>query len=43
MCFFESLNRIVQPEPWLPRDKAMIDQLKSSGIEKGKVSGGDEG
>jgi hypothetical protein len=34
--FFESLNRIVQAEPWLERDKAMIDQFKSIGIEKGK-------
>ncbi|MBV8865942.1 MAG: DUF1254 domain-containing protein, partial [Acidobacteriaceae bacterium] len=34
--FFQSLNRIVQIEPWLERDKAMIDQLKSVGIEKGK-------
>jgi hypothetical protein len=34
--FFESLDRIVQAEPWLERDKAMIDQLKSLGIEKGK-------
>jgi hypothetical protein len=34
--FFASLNRIVQAEPWLERDKAMIDQLKSIGIEKGK-------
>jgi hypothetical protein len=34
--FFESLNRIVQHEPWLTRDKAMIDSLKSIGIEKGK-------
>jgi hypothetical protein len=33
--FFESLNRIVQAEPWLERDKAMIDQLTSIGIEKG--------
>jgi hypothetical protein len=36
LSFFESLNRIVQAEPWLERDKAMIDQLKSIGIEKGK-------
>lgn len=36
MRFFVSLNRIVQIEPWLTRDKAMIDQLKSIGIEKGK-------
>ena len=36
MRFFESLNRIVQAEPWLERDKAMIDPLASIGIEKGK-------
>lgn len=34
--FFESLSRIVQIEPWLQRDRAMIDPLKSIGIEKGK-------
>jgi hypothetical protein len=34
--FFESLNRVVQAEPWLERDKAMVDPLKSIGIEKGK-------
>jgi hypothetical protein len=34
--FFENLNRIVQEEPWLERDRAMIDPLKSLGIEKGK-------
>jgi hypothetical protein len=34
--FFESLHRIVQAEPWLERDKAMIDPLASIGIEKGK-------
>lgn len=34
--FFENLNRIVQEEPWLDRDRAMIDQLRSLGIEKGK-------
>jgi hypothetical protein len=34
--FFDHLNRIVQNEPWLQRDRAMIDQLKSLGIEKGK-------
>jgi hypothetical protein len=34
--YFQSLNRIVQNEPWQTRDKAMIDQLKSIGIEKGK-------
>jgi hypothetical protein len=34
--FFESLNRVVQEEPWLHRDRVMIDPLKSLGIEKGK-------
>jgi hypothetical protein len=34
--FFEHLDRIVQNETWLPRDRAMIDQLKSIGIEKAK-------
>jgi hypothetical protein len=34
--FFENLHRIVQDEPWLSRDKAMIDPLKTLGIEKGK-------
>ena len=35
--FFESLDRMVQSEPWLLRDKAMIDPLKTIGIEKGEV------
>ncbi|HEY0467591.1 MAG TPA: DUF1254 domain-containing protein [Polyangiaceae bacterium] len=34
--FFEGLNRIVQSEAWLERDRAMIDTLKSLGIEKDK-------
>ncbi len=34
--FFDALNNIVQTEPWLVRDKAMIDKLKSIGIEKGR-------
>ena len=34
--FFETLNKFVQREPWLTRDMAMIDQLRSIGIEKGK-------
>ena len=34
--FFKSLDRIIQHEPWLSRDRVMIDQLKSLGIEKGK-------
>ncbi|MES2707759.1 MAG: DUF1254 domain-containing protein [Verrucomicrobiota bacterium] len=34
--FFESLNRMVQSEPWIRRDMAMIEQLKSIGIVQGK-------
>jgi hypothetical protein len=34
--FFISLDRIVQTEPWLDRDRAMIDPLRSLGIEKGE-------
>ncbi|BCP52738.1 hypothetical protein K32_13550 [Kaistia sp. 32K] len=34
--FFENLDRVVQREPWLPRDRAMIDPLRTLGIEKGK-------
>ncbi|MGX5817690.1 DUF1254 domain-containing protein [Chitinophaga lutea] len=34
--FFHSLNDFVQREPWLTRDMAMIDPLKTIGIEKGK-------
>ncbi|HZS19083.1 MAG TPA: DUF1254 domain-containing protein [Candidatus Udaeobacter sp.] len=34
--YFEWLNRFVQAEPWLTRDKALIDTLKTIGIEKGK-------
>jgi len=34
--FFQSLDRMVQAEPWLTRDKVMIAMLQSIGIEKGK-------
>ncbi|CAN7172008.1 DUF1254 domain-containing protein [Rhizobium sp. LjRoot98] len=34
--FFKSLDRIIQTEPWLPRDRVMIDQLRTLGIQKGK-------
>jgi len=40
--FFEALNRIVQREPWIERDKVMIDKLSSIGIEKGKPFAPDE-
>ena len=34
--FFQHLDRVVQNEPWIERDRAMIDQLHTIGIEKGK-------
>jgi hypothetical protein len=34
--FFESLTHIVASQPWLERDRAMIDPLRTLGIEKGK-------
>lgn len=40
--FFSSLNRIVQAEPWLERDRAMIDTLKAIGIERGEPFEPDE-
>jgi hypothetical protein len=35
--FFDSLNRFVQAEPWLTRDKVMIDFLPALGLEKGRA------
>jgi hypothetical protein len=40
--YFENLNRTVQSEPWIERDRAMIDQLRTIGIEKGKTFAPDE-
>ena len=40
--FFENLNRVVQSEPWIERDRAMIDQLRTIGIEKGRPFAPDE-
>ena len=40
--FFENLNRVVQDEPWIDRDRVMIDQLRTIGIEKGKPFAPDE-
>jgi hypothetical protein len=34
--FFQALDRFVQHEPWIERDKVMIGMLQSIGIEKGK-------
>jgi hypothetical protein len=36
LSFFQSLDRVVQSEPWIERDRGMIDQLRTIGIEKGK-------
>ncbi|WP_424231948.1 DUF1214 domain-containing protein [Actinophytocola sp.] len=36
LSFFETLDVFIQAEPWLERDKVMIDMLRSIGIEKGK-------
>jgi hypothetical protein len=41
--FYKNLDRVVQNEPWLDRDRAMIDQLRSLGIEKGKPFNPDAG
>jgi hypothetical protein len=35
--FFVALNRFVQAEPWLTRDKVMIGMLDSIGIQQGKT------
>ncbi|GEO43310.1 hypothetical protein SAE02_74580 [Skermanella aerolata] len=40
--FFTNLDRIVQSEPWIERDRAMIDQLRTIGIEKGRPFTPDE-
>ena len=34
--FFALLDHVVQTEPWIARDRAMIDKLRSLGIEKGE-------
>jgi hypothetical protein len=34
--FYRNLDRVVQREPWLQRDRAMIDPLRTIGIEKGQ-------
>jgi hypothetical protein len=40
--FFVRLDRIIQNEPWLERDRAMIDTLRTLGIEKGKTFAPDD-
>ncbi|MFJ4478785.1 DUF1214 domain-containing protein [Streptomyces xanthochromogenes] len=34
--YFETLNTLVQAEPWLDRDRALIDQLATLGIVQGQ-------
>ena len=41
--FFQALDRFVQHEPWIDRDRVMIDLLKTIGIEKGKTFAPDQG
>jgi hypothetical protein len=41
--FFQALDRFVQHEPWIDRDRVMIDMLKSIGVEKGKTFAPDQG
>lgn len=33
--YFDLLNNVIQTEPWLDRDKVMIEKLKTVGIKKG--------
>jgi hypothetical protein len=40
--FFESLKRMIDAEPWLERDRAMIDPLKTIGIARGQPFDPDE-
>ncbi|WP_264553302.1 DUF1214 domain-containing protein [Flavobacterium sp. N2038] len=40
--FYQTLNDIVQQEPFLERDRVMIDVLKTIGIERGKSYNPDE-
>lgn len=42
VAYFRSLDRIIQSEDWLERDRAMIDLVGSLGIEKGKQFQPDE-
>ena len=34
--YYKTLDAVVQHEPWIERDRAMIDQLRAIGIEKGQ-------
>jgi hypothetical protein len=41
--YFQALNRLIQNEPWLQRDRGFIDGLSSIGIIKGKPFNPDPG
>ena len=43
LSFFQALDRVVQHEPWLTRDKVMIDMLSAIGIVKGAPFAPDPG
>ena len=34
--FWEALDRVVQAEPWLPRDRVMAEMLATVGIKRGE-------
>ena len=36
--FYEALDRVVQIEPWLQRDRAMIDTLRTSASRRASRS-----
>ncbi|MEU7023859.1 DUF1254 domain-containing protein [Streptomyces sp. NPDC046203] len=40
--FFDTLDTMVQAEPWLDRDRAVIDQLASLGIKQGTAYAPDD-
>jgi hypothetical protein len=40
--FYEALDRFMLREPWIDRDRVMIDELRTIGIEKGKPFKPDE-
>jgi len=42
LSFFTLLDRAIQTEPWIDRDRVMIDVLRSIGIEKGREFSPDE-
>jgi hypothetical protein len=41
--FWEALDRVVQAEPWLPRDRPFAEMLETVGIKRGKPFAPDAG